>query len=141
MANRFKAWDIVRVKSLDWWETNKDEYGDVIGNEYNFTEEMNIFCGSLMLITKVQLNNEDGDGYSAIPYHMNIIDSNGNDIDCDYIWQDFMFEDKPVMRLGNTRNILSFGDFYIISDFNNKCAPKLYDSIEDAERDLQSYTS
>ncbi len=141
-SNRFKKWDLVRVKSIDWWNKYKDKDGDVIGENfsasYNFTEEMNIFCGAIMLIIKV--NNNNG-SYRVILFNIdgNIVDT--DDYDYDYVWEDYMFEDKPVARLGNKYNILSFGEFYIISDFNNKCIPELYNSKEDAERDIQSRSS
>ena len=133
--NKFKKWDLVRVKSIDWWDKYKDKDGDVIGENYNFTEEMNIYCGAIMLI--INVNNKNGN-YKVIPFSINgnIVDT--DDYDYDYVWEDYMFEDKPVVRLGNKYNILSFGDFYIISDFNNKCIPELYNSKEDAERSIQS---
>ena len=138
-SNRFKKWDLVRVKSIDWWNKYKDEDGDVFGENfsasYDFTEEMNIFCGAIMLIIKVNNKNSN---YKVIPFSIdgNIVDT--DDYNYDYVWEDYMFEDKPVARLGNKYNILSFGDFYIISDFNNKCIPELYNSKEDAERNVQS---
>lgn len=141
-SNKFKKWDLVRVKSIDWWNKYKDEEGDVIGVNfnafYNFTEEMNIFCGAVMLIIDTKVDSEDG-SYKVIPFSINgnIVDT--DDYDYDYVWEDYMFEDKPVARFGNKYNILSFGDFYIISDFNNKCIPELYNSKEDAERSIQSH--
>lgn len=36
-----------RVNSIEWYNTNKDEYGDIRfkGNKYVFTPQMSRFCG------------------------------------------------------------------------------------------------
>jgi len=46
---KFKVGDVVRVKSLEWYEANKDQYGEV----GNFVEYMSDFCGTEQEITSL----------------------------------------------------------------------------------------
>lgn len=48
----------LRVKSIDWYNANKDEYGDVWFNDgkYVFTPQMSAFCGKEITIIGVRFN-------------------------------------------------------------------------------------
>ena len=50
---RFKAGDRVKIKSLDWYNKNKDEEGDII--EAFFNKDRAKFCGTIQVI--------DGEGF------------------------------------------------------------------------------
>ena len=77
---RFKVGDRVRIKSIDWYNKNKDEYSNVplIGatdSSYDFTELMREFCGKVMTISCVYI------------YSYNMVEDNGK-----YFWTDEMIE-------------------------------------------------
>ena len=46
METKFKVGDVVKVKSLDWYNKHKGENGYIIvERNHPFTEEMKKFCG------------------------------------------------------------------------------------------------
>ena len=74
---KFKVGDKVRVKSLEWYNENKDVFGDIIiSKKYIFLDRMAEYCGKVLEITEIC------DDYFRT----------GND----YIWQDWMLEDEPI---------------------------------------------
>ena len=46
----YKIGDQVKIKSLDWYNENKDEDGDVFCGEYDFVDNMTKFCGKVVTI-------------------------------------------------------------------------------------------
>lgn len=50
---RYKPSDKVRIKSIDWYNDNKDKNGVVVCGYQNFTEEMSKFCGQTMIIRNI----------------------------------------------------------------------------------------
>ena len=63
---RFKVGDRVRIKSLDWYNENKDEDGYVDGGRFFFDEEMAKFCGKVLTIESVTKESYYmDDGYCA----------------------------------------------------------------------------
>ena len=65
---KYKVGDKVRIKSLDWYNENKDEDGDVPCREYDFVSEMSVFCGKIFTIDVdfedgTYLMKEDTDGF------------------------------------------------------------------------------
>ena len=80
---KYKEGDRVRIKSLDWYNENKNKYGRVPliyshGAKFNFLKEMSTFCGKEMTITEV-------DDYECKYYEMK--EDSG-----DYHWTDEMIE-------------------------------------------------
>ena len=76
----YKVGDKVRIKSLDWYNENKDKDGNVplidnTNSKYNFIKIMQRFCGKVMTIS------------SANVYSYNMVE----DID-NYFWTDEMIE-------------------------------------------------
>ena len=69
---KFNVGDRVRIKSIDWYNENKDKYGDV----NFFIEEMSKFCGEIMTIKHI----------SEVSYIM-------EESDIAYGWTDEMFEE------------------------------------------------
>ena len=47
---RYKIGDRVKIKSLDWYNQNKDQHGRVACGYHVFTEEMSKFCGHTMIV-------------------------------------------------------------------------------------------
>ena len=61
---KHKVGDKVRIKSLDWYNENKDRFGSALG----FMQEMSEYCGKTSTIVKVgcchyELDIDDGDWY------------------------------------------------------------------------------
>ena len=79
---KYKVGDKVRIKSLDWYNENKDEdeYGNIplidnTNSKYNFIETMQGFCGKVMTISSVSL------------YYYDMVEDNG-----EYFWTNEMIE-------------------------------------------------
>ena len=47
---RYKTGDKVRIKSLDWYNTNKNDFGLIFCNHICFDEKMTEFCGKTVTI-------------------------------------------------------------------------------------------
>ena len=66
---KFKVGDKVRIKTLDWYNENKNEYGDIpCGDEYDFISQMTVFCGKILTIdvdfeNETYLMKEDNNGF------------------------------------------------------------------------------
>lgn len=68
METKLKKGDIVRIKSLDWYNNNKDEKGNVTVTGYScsFTKVLSELCGKCLVIEKVE---DTGDIYlNDLPY-------------------------------------------------------------------------
>lgn len=75
----FKVGDRVRIKSLDWYNENKDKYGFVDFSTSVFVPGMSQFCGKIVTIEDVFEEEDD------VVYCMEGID---------YDWTDEMIECK-----------------------------------------------
>ena len=47
---RYKKGDRVKIKSLEWYNENKDQHGRVACGYHVFTEDMSKFCGHTMIV-------------------------------------------------------------------------------------------
>ena len=72
---RFKVGDRVQIKSIDWYNENKDEDGEVACGEFYFLENMKKFCSEILTIQE-----DVDDGYLMLE------DDHG------YVWTDEMIE-------------------------------------------------
>lgn len=56
METKFKEGDVVRIKSLDWYNNNKDKNGNVVVTGYSclFTKALSEFCDKCFVIEKVE---------------------------------------------------------------------------------------
>ena len=50
---KYKIGDRVKIKSLDWYNENKDQHGRVACGYHVFTEEMSKFCGFTMIVCRI----------------------------------------------------------------------------------------
>ena len=50
---RYKRGDRVKIKSLDWYNENKDQHGKVACGYHVFTEDMSKFCGCTMIVCRI----------------------------------------------------------------------------------------
>lgn len=53
---KYKVGDRVRIKSLDWYNDNRDYYGNVECGFYYFIEEMTKYCGETLTIGEIYRN-------------------------------------------------------------------------------------
>lgn len=103
---KYKIGDKVRIKSLDWYNENKnnENYIDLIRDNdhgFNFIETMAAFCGKVMIISGVTCD------------YYNMLEDSG-----EYYWTDDMIEglveeDKPKFKVGD--KITNGKENYIIS--------------------------
>lgn len=72
-----KVGDLVTIKSIDWYNQNKNQFGRVerSGNEYYFSREMVCFCGKTLAIEHIEeeygfpvYTLKDGNGYKFNKY-------------------------------------------------------------------------
>lgn len=53
---KYKVGDKVKIKSLNWYNDNRDYYGNVECGFYYFIEEMTKYCGEILTIGKIHNN-------------------------------------------------------------------------------------
>ena len=53
---KYKVGDKVKIKSLDWYNANRDYNGNVECGFYYFIEEMSKYCGKILTIGEVYRN-------------------------------------------------------------------------------------
>ena len=78
IESKYKVGDKVRIKSLDWYNSNKDEDGEITMNGITFIKEMSKYCGEEFEIRCVSPN--------GICYLNGIY----------WCWSDWMFEGNPT---------------------------------------------
>lgn len=91
----FNVGDIVIIKSLDWYNENKDSDGTV-NVPHNFVSNMRAYCGQQTEITEIHDSgkHEAGDGFY---FHLR----------CDFgnfFWSSAMF-DKVIPKVKYERNL------------------------------------
>ena len=72
---KYKEGDKVKIKSLDWYNSNKDELGNIDCGNNHFVDEMVMYCGKTMTIDR-----KWDDFY-------NMVEDNGY-----FAWEDYMIE-------------------------------------------------
>ena len=100
---KYKVGDKVRIKSLDWYNENKDDYGYVWCTEFLFTPEHSKYCGRELTISHIT--------EFEIPSY--VMESNGHD------WTAEMIEGL-VERNGKTYPY-KIGDRVVLKG-NHRCA-------------------
>ena len=92
METKFKEGDVIRIKSLDWYNNNKDKNGsiNVTGYSCSFTKALSEFCGKCFVISKIEGTN----------FYLN---------DLSFVFYEWMFEPEKyeLKPLDITKN--SFG--------------------------------
>lgn len=86
---KYKPLDKVRIKSLDWYNENKDEYGNIdVSHDFTFYADRSKYCGRVFTIDVVFDN-----CYTV------------KEDNHEYYWADEMFEDwckrKVKKQVGN----------------------------------------
>jgi len=70
----YKIGDKVRIKNIDWYNTNKDEDGNIELSTHIFMQEMSFFCGSISTIKDVFEDMDDN-----VVYYMEEMDFDWTD--------------------------------------------------------------
>jgi hypothetical protein len=83
---KFKVGDKVRIKSLDWYNENKEHNGIVVMGNYNFHETMSEYCGMTAIITDMASPHTHKKG----GFYLLDIDEGR------WSWEDCMLEDEVV---------------------------------------------
>lgn len=78
METKYKIGDKVRIKSLEWYNSNKDEYGNIV--RAAFLKEMSECCG------------KDFEVSYASPFGGYLLE----EMEC--VWYDWMFENTSVVQ-------------------------------------------
>lgn len=79
---KYKIGDKVRVKSLEWYNDNKDEYGYVECGYKYFTKNMRKYCGNVVTISSLYYSSF----YNLTTYNI------AEEDDYSHAWSDDMFE-------------------------------------------------
>jgi len=95
---KFKKGDVVTIKSLEWYNGNKDDCNEITVHGSGFTEDMSKFCGKK---AKIRVVHESCGDYDI-------------DIDDEFYWEDWMFEDSKEQQ--PTGDIIRVSKNYILSD-------------------------
>ena len=84
---KFKKGDIVTIKSLEWYENEKDAWGEISIDEgnCNFNEDMSELCGKKAKIEEVHTSHGDKDYYIDLDEKI-------------HYWEDWMFEDSKEQQ-------------------------------------------
>ena len=51
---KYKVGDKVRIKSIDWYNENKNKYGNINCGYMPFTSDMSIYCGAVLTICDIK---------------------------------------------------------------------------------------
>ena len=76
MESKYKVGDKVRVKSLEWYNSNKDEYGEIDRGTILLLKKMSEYCGKEFEVSHVYSN------------EIYLLKWN------EWMWEDWMFEDN-----------------------------------------------
>ena len=107
---RFKVGDRVRIKSLDWYNENKDKRGFICFDYANFIPEMSRYCGEILTINQVVKEHEQ--------YRMS---------ECGCAWTDEMIEGlvgEEIIDIDDFQDdneIIDIIDEYVHRLKNNEC--------------------
>lgn len=121
---KYKVGDQVKIKSLDWYNKNKNKDGIVGCGNANFIPDMVIYCGDILTIYDVNedlsyyymkgsryaFRDEMIEGLAEAPLYKAIVDKNGN-------------MTGEFVRLKEVKQEINLPDGYIFKDENGNVIP------------------
>lgn len=124
----YKIGDKVKIKSLDWYNQNKDENGFVHCGDRVFDNYMSVFCGSVVTICGVGIY-----GYGI-----------QEDMHC-RTWAEDMFEgladEEPQEKMVSLDKVIKWLQGNTVKNFDNKNLTMLFGStiemIEDFRKTME----
>ena len=100
METKFKEGDVVRIKSIEWYNINKDKSGsiNVTGYSCSFTKALSEFCGKCFVISKIEGTN----------FYLN---------DLSFVFYEWMFEPEKyeLKPLDITKNSVATNNPFIFN--------------------------
>ena len=155
MALKYKVGDRVKIKSIDWYNENKNKFGNVWGH-YPFDKDMSKYCGKVMTISHIR-----GDHYTMVENLVNYWTDNmieckvEDEIETEthrgyyttepettcegkkrcvvYFW-DNDFADKVELDLSNRELIQEDGKWFVVK--KKKQYPKTYEECAEIIAEL-----
>lgn len=100
METKFKEGDVIRIKSIEWYNINKDKSGsiNVTGYSCSFTKALSEFCGKCFVISKIEGTN----------FYLN---------DLSFVFYEWMFEPEKyeLKPLDITKNFFGTNNPFIFN--------------------------
>lgn len=118
---KYKVGDKVRIKSIEWYNANKDKVGDVLVNNLWFVEPMSEYLGEKATIVAA------GVGYKGIAYKLNIDNEEWN-------WFDDFFEGKETDIIKDIAEVLKSYHFGI--SIKEEVGKLIIEPLMSKEKDL-----
>ena len=126
---RYKVGDKVKIKSLDWYKTYKDECDVVYCGDILFIESMSKYCGKVLTIDRIF-------NFNTTTYEM-LEDSN------EFNWTDDMIEClvEPAMmnessKMVSLDNVCRWLDNINTDNYMDSGLFQMYDLIRDLRKDM-----
>ena len=110
---KYKPGDRVRVKSLDWYNTNKNSEGTIIFNGFRiFDEDMSKFCGKVVTI----------ESYNSRWYYYDIKEDEKVNFWYDEMFEDPAIEEEPQEKMVSLKQVCEWLqnniDFYVETKYD-----------------------
>ena len=111
--NNYKVGDKVRVKSLDWYNTNKNSEGTIIFNGFRiFDEDMSKFCSKVVTI----------ESYNSRWYYYDIKEDEKVNFWYDEMFEDPAIEEEPQEKMVSLKQVCEWLqnniDFYVETKYD-----------------------
>lgn len=126
---KYKPGDKVRIKSLDWYNTNKDETGRVMCDYIGFCKEMTKYCGEVLTIMTIgnqDIGSKQKYFMHETDYAWGFTDDMIEGLADEVIPQEKMVSIEVVCKFldehlytGTSTGDYDYGQEYIYSDFDN----------------------
>ena len=142
---KYKPGDVVVIKSIDWYNDNKDENGNVVLPYIDFTKSMSHFCGKAVTISSIHGYVYELEEDYINNYTDDMIDSSYDDdeehYDCHYhkkkiFIDDVEYSDVVEISLGGNYELCLEGDKVfakrkkiVYPDTYDKCRKNMKDAI------------
>ena len=110
---KYKPGDRVRVKTFDWYNTNKNSEGTIIFNGFRiFDEDMSKFCGKVVTI----------ESYNSRWYYYDIKEDNKVNFWYDEMFEDPAIEEEPQEKMVSLKQVCEWLqnniDFYVETKYD-----------------------
>lgn len=110
---KYKPGDRVRVKSLDWYNTNKNSEGTIIFNGFRiFDEDMSKFCGKVVTV----------ESYNSRWYYYDIKEDEKVNFWYDEMFEDPAIEEEPQEKMVSLKQVCEWLqnniDFYVETKYD-----------------------
>jgi hypothetical protein len=115
---KYKVGDKVKIKSIDWYNKNKDNFGRIDCGEWIFTESYTQYCGKVMTI---RFMCEDGEYYKMVESELNWSDE---------MIEGLMEEKTPKFKVKNIVFVKDIGWVIITNSYWDSLANEyIYEGI------------